>query len=455
MKPPLKIRVLQFGQGVFLRGFADWVIQVLNDRQGLGAGVVIVRPTSRSTAPLMTAPYHVLLRGLGDDGQPLKQWQRIDCVQRELDPARHWDEVLALAAEPALRFVVSNTTEAGIAVNDDDCWDDHPPRAFPAKLCRWLHERWRRSGAGVVLLPCELIEANGPALRAAVLHFARLWSLEPAFLAWLDRDCLFCSTLVDRIVSGAPADDERAGLEAELGSPDPFMVCAEPFHSWLIEGPDALAGELRLAGSGLDVGLVSDLRPYRQRKVGLLNGAHTLMVAPGLLMGVATVGGAMRDETLAGFLHAALQQELIPALPLPPEQLQPFAEATLRRFRNPFVQHRLASIALNSWSKFATRLLPQLLRGRELTGGWPPRLVLGLAALMHLYRAPSLRPTDAPGHLSWFAERGALPWTELALGWLGRDELWGRDMTDLHGPLTEALERIALDGMRQALTSVA
>ncbi|WP_422014987.1 tagaturonate reductase [Roseateles sp.] len=449
------VKVLQFGQGVFLRGFVDWMLQVLNERQGLDAGVVIVRPTSRSTAPLMTAPFHVLLRGLGDDGRPVRQWQRVDCVQRELDPTTHWDALLALAAEPALRFVVSNTTEAGIAVNDTDRFDDRPPTAFPAKLCRWLHERWRRGGAGVVLLPCELVEANGPALQRAVHHFAMRWSLEAGFLAWLANECVFCSTLVDRIVSGAPGDDERAALEAELGRPDPFMVCAEPFHSWLIEGPASLADELRLDGAGLHVELVPDLRPYRQRKVGLLNGAHTLLVAPGLLMGLDSVGDAMRDDTLAGFLQAALADEIMPALPLPREQLLPFAAATLQRFRNPFVQHRLASIALNSWPKFVTRLLPQLLRYRELTGRWPPRLVLGLAALMHLYRDPALRASDSPEHLAWFAEHGAQPWPGLARGWLARRDLWGCDLTELEAPLTEALARIARDGMRQALTSAA
>jgi tagaturonate reductase len=449
------VKVLQFGQGVFLRGFVDWMLQVLNERQGLNAGVVIVRPTSRSTAPLMTEPFHVLLRGLGDDGRPVKQWQRIECVQRELDPTTHWDELLALAADPALRFVVSNTTEAGIAVNDTDRYDDTPPAAFPAKLCRWLHERWLRGGAGLVLLSCELIEANGAALQRAVHHFATRWSLDARFLTWLDEACTFCSTLVDRIVSGAPGDDERAALEAELGKADPFMVCAEPFHSWLIQGPASLADELRLAGSGLHVAFVPDLRPYRQRKVGLLNGAHTLLVAPGLLLGVETVGDAMKDPVLAGFLQAALDDEMIPALPLPREQLQPFAAATLQRFRNPFVQHRLASIALNSWPKFVTRLLPQLLRHHELTGRWPPRLVLGLAALMHLYRDPAQRPSDAPDHLAWFAEHGAQPWPELARGWLARPDLWGCDLAGLAAPLTDALQRIERHGMRQALISAA
>ncbi|MDI4633230.1 tagaturonate reductase [Pelomonas sp. V22] len=457
--PTLPIRVLQFGQGVFLRGFVDWMIELLNQRCDLQAGVVMVRPTGRSTAPLMEAPFHVLLRGLDDQGAPLKQWQRIRCVQRELDLARHWNDYLALAAEPPLRFVVSNTTEAGIAVNDTDRFDDAPPASFPAKLCRWLFERYRAGGAGVYLLPCELIENNGPALKAAVLHFARLWSLEPGFAEWLDRECHFCSTLVDRIVSGAPSDEERPLLEAELGERDPFMVCAEPYHSWLIEGPAALAEELRLAGSGLSIELVADLRPYRRRKVGLLNGGHTLLVPVALLLGLESVGQAMADADVARFLDEALREELMPALPLPVEDLQPFADAVQRRFRNPFVQHRLSAIALNSWPKFAPRLLPALLAHEQPA----PRLVLALGATMHLYRGKCIALSDAPEHLGWFETAwarlrvGDWTWRDLAQGWLAQGTLWGQDLNQRPG-LTDALaEQLALidaQGMRAALTMI-
>jgi len=457
------IRVLQFGQGVFLRGFVDWMIQVLNERCELQAGVVIVRPTSRSTAPLIEAPFHVLLRGLDETGAPLKQWQRIDCVQRELDLARHWRDYLALASEPQLRFVVSNTTEAGIAVNTTDRFDDAPPSSFPAKLCRWLIERYRRfdadTGKGLFILPCELIEDNGPALKSAVLHYAGLWSTEPGFAAWLDGSCHFCSTLVDRIVSGAPSEAERPPLEAELGQADPFMVCAEPFHSWLIEGPSSLAAELRLEGSGLSIELVDDLKPYRRRKVGLLNGGHTLLVPVALLLGLETVGQAMDDPDLARFLAEALRDELMPALPLPPQVLQPFAEAVQRRFRNPFVQHRLSAIALNSWPKFATRLLPALLAHPQP----PQRLVLALAATMHLYRGGRIALSDAPEHLAWFEiawarwRAGEWSWQALVQAWLAQTPLWGEDLRRVPGLAAALAEQLALiedQGMRAALTMI-
>ncbi|MDM4765291.1 tagaturonate reductase [Pelomonas sp. SE-A7] len=454
----LAIKLLQFGQGVFLRGFVEDFVQQLNERQGLEAGIVIVRPTSRSKAPLMDAPYQLLLRGLDDKGQAVKVWRRIDCVQRELDLARHWQDFVDLAGEPLLRFIVSNTTEAGITVNDSDRFEDAPPASFPAKLCRWLFERYSRGGAGLYLLPCELIEANGPALKGAVLHFARLWSLDRGFENWLDQDCHFCSTLVDRIVSGAPSDDERGPLEAELGGADPFMVCAEPFHSWLIEGAPALAEELKLTGSGLNIELVADLRPYRHRKVGLLNGGHTLLVPLALLLGHETVGDAMDDADLRAFVEAALAEEIIPALPLPADRLAPFAAATLRRFRNPYVKHRLASIALNSWSKFATRLLPQLLSTQARNGTPPPRLVLALAATMRLYRDPMIELSDAPEHLDWFRQHREESWQDLARGWLANRGLWGQDLNELPGlaeSLTQGLLQLDEVGTRQALTMIA
>lgn len=459
MSQDLPIKVLQFGQGVFLRGFVEDFIQQLNERQGLQAGVVIVRPTSRSTAPLIEAPFHLLLRGLNDNGQPLKTWRRIDCVQRELDLARHWQDFLALADEPSLRFIVSNTTEAGIATNTTDRFDDAPPPSFPAKLCRWLIERYRRGGAGVCVLPCELIEDNGAMLKAAVLHFADLWSIEPGFASWLHEACQFCSTLVDRIVSGAPSEEERPALEAELGQADPFMVCAEPFHSWLIEGPASLAEELRLAGSGLSIELVEDLKPYRRRKVGLLNGGHTLLVPVALLMGMETVGQAMDDSELARFLDEAMREELMPALPLPAHVLQPFADSVQRRFRNPFVQHRLSSIALNSWPKFATRLLPALLASSTP----PQRLVLALAATMHLYRGERIALSDAPSHLAWFEiawsrwRDGEWSWHDLAQGWLAQSSLWGEDLNRRPGlgvALADQLALIEAQGMRAALSMI-
>ena len=385
----LPIRVLQFGQGNFLRGFVDWQLDVLNARCGLDFGVVIVRPTSRSTAPLLDTQggrYTTVLRGLDGAGELRTEVRQINCVQRELDLAIHFADYLALAQNPDVRFVVSNTTEAGIAVNNSDRYADQPPGSFPAKLTRWLHERFVHFEAdpakGIVLLPCELIEANGPVLRSAVLHYASLWQLAPGFHTWLSEACHFCSTLVDRIVTGYPVD-ELAPLQAELGYQDGFLVAGELYQYWAIEAPPWVAHELPLDRAGLNVQWVTELAPIRLRKVAILNGAHTVLAAVGLLAGVRTVGEAMQDADLCAFLEATLYEEIIPALPFPAGESKVYAQDVLRRFRNPHIQHQLQAIALNMESKCITRLLPQVMRFHRSTGRIPPRLLLSLAAATH------------------------------------------------------------------------
>ncbi|MDO8286698.1 MAG: tagaturonate reductase [Rhodoferax sp.] len=384
----LPIRVLQFGQGNFLRGFVDWQLDVLNERCGLDFGVVIVRPTSRSTAPLLDTQvgcYTTVLRGLDANGTLQTDARQITCVQRELDLSIHFADYLALAHNPDVRFVVSNTTEAGIAVNTQDHYTDCPPAAFPAKLTRWLFERFVCFGGdadkGVVLLPCELIEANGPALHAAVLHYVVLWQLEPAFQTWLDQSCHFCSTLVDRIVTGYPTD-EIEFVQTELGYRDDFLVTGERYHYWAIEAPPSVALELPLQRAGLNAEWVADLAPIRLRKVAILNGAHTLLAAVGLLAGIHTVRDAVSDTDLGPFLRATLWEEIIPALPFPEAESRAYADDVLRRFGNPHIQHQLTAIALNMESKCIVRLLPQISRFHQTLGCLPPRLVLTLAAAL-------------------------------------------------------------------------
>lgn len=384
----LPIRVLQFGQGNFLRGFVNWQLDVLNERCGLDLGVVIVRPTSRSTAPLLDTQggcYSTVLRGLDANGTLQTDVRQITCVQRELDLSKHFADYLALAHNPDVRFVVSNTTEAGIAVNDRDDYADQPPASFPAKLTRWLFERFVCFGGdadkGVVLLPCELIEANGPALYAAVVHFATLWQLEPAFQTWLDQSCHFCSTLVDRIVTGYPTD-EIAFVQTELGYRDDFLVTGERYHYWAIEAPPSVALELPLQRAGLNVEWVVDLASIRLRKVAILNGAHTLLAAVGLLADIHTVRDAVSDPDLGPFLRATLWEEIIPVLPFPETESRAYADDVLRRFGNPHIQHQLTAIALNMESKCLARLLPQIIRFHQIRGCFPARLVLALAAAM-------------------------------------------------------------------------
>jgi tagaturonate reductase len=466
---PLPIRILQFGQGNFMRGFFDWQIDLLNERAGLDAGVVVVRPRGGRGDPLLDVQdglFTTLIRGIDERGREVKQYRRIECVQREIDIATMYGDYLEQAKNPLLRFIASNTTEAGIAVNDSDRYDDAPPASFPAKLTRLLHERYRHfAGAqerGVVLLPCELIDDNGPALRAAVLHFARLWQLEDGFAAWIDEACTFCSTLVDRIVTGYPAGEE-AQIAAELGCEDRFLVAAEYFYLFVIKGPDWLADELKLAGADLNIRLVDDIAPYKKRKVGILNGGHTTLVPVALMAGLDAVGEAVEDPQVGAFLREALQQEIIPALGMDRADLEAFAADVLRRFRNPFIRHRLDAIALNSWPKFAVRVMPQLLRHAETHGAPPKRLTLALAATMALYRGERIRLADDAANLDWFRDAwakhaaGELSLAGLVRGWLANAALWGRDLNAVPGladATSAALEAIAARGMRAALAEL-
>jgi tagaturonate reductase len=467
----LPIKILQFGQGNFMRGFFDWQIDLLNERTGLDAGVVIVRPRGAkpgaASSPLLDTQdglFTVLVRGLDEAGEPVKEYRTVQCVQREIDPGTMYSDYLALAANPDLRFVVSNTTEAGIAVNDSDRFEDAPPSTFPAKLAQFMFARYQAFGGardkGLVVLPCELIDKNGPALKAAVLHFAALWNLEAGFARWVEEACTFCSTLVDRIVTGYPAADADK-IKEELGYDDPFLVAAEYYYLFVIQGPSWVGEELKLEGSRLNVKLVDDITPYKKRKVGILNGGHTTLVPVALLAGLEAVGPAVEDVGVGAFLRDAIIEEIIPALEMDRAELRAYAEDVILRFRNPAIHHRLASIALNSWSKFAARVLPQLLRYAELNAGrLPRRLVLALAATMVLYRGGVIELADDPAHLAWFRESWAKvdagDWSpaQLAAGWLANRALWGRDLNEVAGltyAVTVALEQIRKQGIRELL----
>ena len=442
----LPVKILQFGQGNFMRGFFDWQVDLLNERTGLNAGVVVVRPRGGSSTPLLDVQdglFTVLVRGLDEAGQPVKEYRKVECVQREIDPATMYGDYLAQAANPDLRFVVSNTTEAGITVNDTDRIGDAPPVTFPAKLTQLLFARYTAfDGAhdkGLVLLPCELIDKNGAALKDAVLHYARLWQLPAGFGAWIGDACTFCNTLVDRIVTGYPAADAEQ-IGKELGYADPFLVAAEYYYLFVIQAPAEVAEELKLEGSGLNVKLVDDITPYKKLKVGILNGGHTTLVPVALLAGLEAVGPAVDDAQVGRFLRAAIDDEIIPALEMDRAELEAFADDVLRRFRNPAIHHRLASIALNSWSKFAARVLPQLLRYAELNDGrLPRRLVLAMAATMVLYRGGVIDLADDAATLAWFRagwdKVASKEWTldDLARGWLAHAALWGRDLNTVPG----------------------
>ncbi|MTD39698.1 tagaturonate reductase [Erwinia sp. CPCC 100877] len=385
-------RIIQFGEGNFLRAFVDWQIDLLNEHTDLNAGVTIVRPIDSDFPPSLNEQdglYTTLIRGLNGQGEAVSDARLIRSVNREINVYRQYDEYLKLAHNPDIRFVFSNTTEAGISYHAGDRFEDAPSVSFPAKLTRLLFERYDHfDGArdkGWIMIPCELIDYNGDALRELVLRYAREWNLAEGFIHWLNDANTFCSTLVDRIVTGYPRD-EAAQIEQQLGYHDSFLDTAEHFYLFVIQGPKSLAQELRLDKLSLNVLIVDDIRPYKARKVAILNGAHTALVPVAFMAGLDTVGEAMSDEQICAFVEKAICDEIIPVLDLPEEELLSFAQAVTGRFRNPYIRHQLLSIALNGMTKFRTRILPQLLAAHQTNGKLPARLTFALAALIAFYQ---------------------------------------------------------------------
>ncbi|WP_114192597.1 tagaturonate reductase [Edaphovirga cremea] len=465
-------KIIQFGEGNFLRAFIDWQLDLLNEHTDLNAGVVIVRPIDTDFPPSLSTQdglYTTIIRGLNEQGETVRESRLIRSVNREINIYRQFDEYLALAHDANIRFVFSNTTEAGISYNEADTFNDAPPASFPAKLTRLLYERFTHfDGAadkGWVLLPCELIDYNGEALRELVLRYATQWQLPQAFTEWLEQNNTFCSTLVDRIVTGYPRGEVEA-LQQELGYQDSFLDTAEHFYLFVIQGPQWLAKELRLDQLDLNVRIVDDIKPYKERKVAILNGAHTALVPVAFLAGLNTVGEAMNDPQVSRFVENAIAEEIVPVLDLPQDELTSFAQAVLSRFRNPFIQHQLLSIALNGMTKFRTRILPQMLASQQQNGILPPRLTFALAALIAFYRGDrdgENYPLQDDAH--WL-ERFSTLWTGVANGdtplaalvetVLADEQHWGQNLNAIPGlaeKITEHLQTIQDRGMRAALAA--
>lgn len=383
-------RIIQFGTGVFLLGFVDWIVEQLNRRSDFDAGIVAfkARPgSSVSLEPLNRhgGQFHVWLRGF-EGGELVDRLDTIDCLNRAVNPFEDFAAVESLAASPDLRWLVSNTTEAGISYRPEVGGGQTVPTSFPGMLTALLYRRYQafsgERGSGLAILCCELIEGNGDALQAIVTRHAREWGLGEGFLGWLDAENAFCNTLVDRIVTGTPGGSPPgAGL-----ADDALVIEAEAFHAWVIEAPAWVRSGLPLEGAGLNVQFTDDLRPYRERKVRILNGAHTGCFAASLLLGVATVFATTEHELLSRYLRRLVIDEICPTLGGDQEAVRVYAEAILQRFRNPYVEHRWRSIALNAVSKWQARLLPTLRDASQQRGELPPLLVFSLAALLVLYR---------------------------------------------------------------------
>lgn len=382
-KPKRTERVIQFGEGNFLRGFVDWILQVTNEKTDFEGSAVVVQPLANGMCEMLEKQdcvYHLVMRGLRG-GKPIQETKVIDVVSRTVNPYSDFAEYLKLAHNPDFRFVVSNTTESGITYHEGDAKTDCPPVSFPAKVTALLYERFQLGYGGFVFLPCELIDKNGAALKSLILRYAKEWSLGDDFSAWVEKENIFCNTLVDRIVTGYPKDEKL-----ELSFEDNMVDTCELFHLWVIEGPQEILKELPFDKTGLNIIVTDDLEKYRTRKVRILNGAHTSMIPYALLSGVETVGECMKNEEISSFVKSAVMDEIIPTLDLPKEELVSYANDVFERFENPFIKHYCSSIALNSVSKFKVRVLPSILEYNRRFGKLPEKLLFSFAKLIEFYK---------------------------------------------------------------------
>ncbi len=471
--PKRPVRVLQFGEGNFLRAFVDYMIDIANEQTDFNGSIVIAKPISFGTLDAFheqDCRYTVMLRGLVD-GQSVEMSRGITSVSDVVDCYGEYEKYASLTKCETLRFVVSNTTEAGIVLDEKDRFELCPPATYPGKLCKFLFERAEAfnyaSDKGLVILPVELIDDNGIQLRRCVKALAKIWNLGETFEKWLDESCVFASTLVDRIVTGYPRGEDSAIWE-KLGYEDRLLVTGEPFALWVIESEKDLKNELPLPQCGLPVIYTDNQKPYKQRKVRILNGAHTSFVPAAFQCGYDYVLDAMNDQMILSFMQRTLYDEVIPTLDLPREDLMAFAEAVTGRFRNPFIKHALLAICLNSVSKWRARCMPSLLGYLQRKGELPKRLSFSLASLMALYHGGAIKDgklecmrdgqpytlqDDAPV-LAFFAENSGKPAMEMARLFLSNVGFFGQDLTEVPGLyeyVGKALEEILKRGMREVM----
>lgn len=467
------VKVLQFGEGNFLRAFVDYMIDIANEKGDFNGDIVLVKPIEFGSLERFheqECQYTVQLRGIVD-GEPKRINRVVTSVTDAVDAYGEYEKYAGFAKLDTLRFIVSNTTEAGIVYDDTDRLEMNPPKTYPGKLTKFLYERYQHfNGAmdkGLVMLPVELIDDNGIHLKECVLQLAKLWKLEDAFVSWVNEACVFTSTLVDRIVTGYPRD-EAEELCKEFGYQDNLIVTGEPFALWVIESAADISKEFPLPDAGLPVIFTDNQKPYKQRKVRILNGAHTSFVLASYLCGNDIVLESMNDELILDFIKATIYDEVIPTLTLPKEELEEFADAVLTRFKNPYVKHAHLAISLNSVSKWRARCLPSFLGYMEKEGKVPAHLAFSLASLMAFYTGNEIREKALIGHrgndeyqimddadvLEFFAANSGRETAEYVHAVLSNTGFWGQDLSTLEGvegEITSLLADIRVLGMRGAM----
>ena len=432
----MKETVIQFGEGNFLRGFFDYFLHKMNEKGLYDGKAVVVQPIPMGRAAELNeqdCKYNLYLRGI-QNGEIVKEHTFVESVSRCVDPYKSFEDYIALADNPDFRFIVSNTTEAGIEFVDACKFDDKPALSFPGKLTQLLYRRYKNSLNGFVIFSCELIDNNGSELKKCVLKYADLWNLGTDFITWLENENYFVNTLVDRIVTGYPNDETK-----DMHPDDKFLDTAEIFHLWVIEGD--FEDEFPLQKAGFNVVWTDNVKPYKKIKVRILNGAHTSLVAGALLSGIETVGEAMNNEVTYSFLNKCVKEEILPTIGENEESMA-FANAVFDRFKNPYIQHKWRSIALNSVSKFAVRDLPTLLEYKEKNGKAPKGLTLALANLIYFYK------NDTPDDN---ADVVVTMKNDSIADILANTSLWSADLSDLTETVTEYYNKIETMGAKETM----
>lgn len=462
----LPIKVIQFGEGNFLRAFVDYIINKLNNEANFNAGVAVVQPLAGGLIDVLNEQdglYNLFMKGI-KKGKELQVNETISCIQKGINPYDDYQEYLKLAEEDELEFLISNTTEAGIAYNETDTLKGYPHKSFPAKVTALLYKRFNYFESdptkGLTIIPCELINYNADTLKEIILKYAELWQLEDSFVKWIKDHNSFHNTLVDRIVPGYPKDDIEA-YQHELDYEDKLIVSAEVFLLWVIEGDEKLKAKIPFSKIDENVLIVKDLQPYRTRKVRILNGAHTTMVPFSILYGNETVKETVDHEFTGDFIRKAVFEEIKPTLSLPAEELDSFAQEVFDRFRNPFIKHQLASIALNSISKFKVRVLPSLLGFQKKFNRLPIRLTFAFACLIRFYdgrwKGQSLPVNDDEAVVSELKNLWELhSYNEMVEKILKKKEFWEKDLNDipnLKNEIASALELIDTQGIEKGFQS--
>lgn len=479
---PRPERILQYGEGNFLRGFVDWMVDIANEKNTFGGSIVVVQPLASGLSNMINSQkglYTTILRGI-QNAQQMDERRVVASISRCINPYAENKTYLDCAHQDELRFIVSNTTEAGIAYNPNDSLGDLPPVSFPGKITQFLYERFTHfRGApdkGMVIICCELIEKNATKLQEIVFRLAQEWELEEEFIAWLRNSCDFLNSLVDRIVTGFP-HDEIAGLSSELGYTDRLLTSGEIFHLWVIESEKDYCSELNLADAGLNVVWTKDMTPYRTQKVRILNGAHTMTALAAYQMGLDTVGQCMENNLIGSFMHKGIHQEIIPSIHGDRPRLEAYAASVAERFANPHIKHLLLSISLNSVSKFRTRVLPSLIGYYLDYHKLPAMLTFSLAALITFYKGTQVvngelichrgndnyTVKDDPVVLDFFAHEwqdwDGSPQATLRLvgNILSETVFWGSDLREIDSlqyTVAHQLEMILEKGMKSAIEAI-